>query len=113
MCIRDRSDPEAPANEGLMIGTLQIEDDCVYVQPEGGGDRVFVVFGSAKTSWDPDTKSVLSKDGRGTFRPYVNGDRVEIGGGGLAQSSLQNFDWVVEPDSTCDTTRLWIASTIS
>ena len=32
------SDPEAPANEGLMIGTLQIEDDCVYVQPEGGGD---------------------------------------------------------------------------
>ena len=96
-----------------MIGTLEIEEQCVYVQPEGEQDRLLVLFSSANTSWDPDTEAILGTAGNGIFSRFLSGDTVELGGGFGQQNSLESFTWVLEPDQSCDTTRLWIASTIS
>ena len=102
-----------PAPEALLVGKLQIDQDCVYIQPTGDEERLLVLFSSAQTSWDPESNAILGGDGTGDFFAYVNGDKIEISGGFLAADRLNGTTWVLPPDPSCDTSRLWGGYTIS
>lgn len=104
-------EPGAPVPEALLTGTLEIEDRCVYIQPEDEQrQRYFVLFSSTSTFWDADTNAVLS--GGDTLSAFVDGDRVDIGGA-TSSGSLDDVDWVLPPDPSCDTSVRWAGTTMS
>ena len=79
--------------DALLEGVLLIEWPCVYViddymdrPPEP--DIVFIKLPRGPTRYDPDTGSIWVQD----EGPMVNGDRVELGGGG----------WDLDSDSSDD-----------
>lgn len=46
----------------LLEGTLQLENNCLYVTPNHGGERFLPVFPS-DTTWDADRSVVVTSDG--------------------------------------------------
>ncbi len=73
--------PQTVAMDALLVGTLVIDEDCVYIDatevaPEY--ERVLPLFPSDIVHWDGGTLVILDE-------PYDDGDLVFIGGGFVAE----------------------------
>jgi hypothetical protein len=65
-----------PGAQALLVGTLVLEDGCLYVEA-ARGERWIPVFGFPGTRWDAAGLTVEMADGSS----YRVGDAVRLGGG--------------------------------
>ncbi len=82
-------------------GVLSRVGGCLVVDSDGGV-RVHPVFPAGKARWDPAT-GTLSFAGR-AYRP---GDRITLGGGGVASPSAYGREAGVEI-APCEISDLWV-----
>jgi hypothetical protein len=82
-------------------GVLSRVGGCLVVDSDGGV-RVHPVFPAGKARWNPAT-GTLSFEGR-EYRP---GDRITLGGGGVASSSAYRREAGVEI-APCEISDLWV-----
>jgi hypothetical protein len=82
-------------------GVLSRVGGCLVVDPDGGLP-LHPVFPTGKARWDPAT-GTLSLAGR-LYRP---GDRITLGGGGVASPSAYRSEAGVEI-APCDVSDLWV-----
>lgn len=89
-----------------LTGTLTREGDCLYVDYDDGliHIRPLVTFSARGTSWDEEEQSV-----RTSGASLRVGDEVALGGGLREGSGAADMEWAVPPDSSCDTTAIWIS----
>jgi hypothetical protein len=92
--------------DGDLTGTLVREGDCLYVDYDDGliHIRPLVTFSARGTSWDEEEQSV-----RTSGALLRVGDEVALGGGLREGSGAADMEWAVPPDSSCDTTAIWIS----
>ncbi len=94
---------EPNADDAALAGRIEFEHGrCLYVLSEDG-ERTLVALPAVATSWDAENATL-----RLNGVPIRDGDSVVFGGSGLAQP-LAALNWKREPDSACDTTRVWVA----
>lgn len=95
---------EPNADDAALAGRIEFEHGrCLYVLSEDG-ERTLVALPAVATSWDAENVTL-----RLNGVPIRDDDSVVFGGSGLAQP-LTALNWQREPDSACDTTRVWVAS---
>jgi len=82
-------------------GVLARVRGCLVVDPDGGA-RLHPVFPAGKARWNPDT-GTLSFAGR----LYRLGDRITLGGGGVASPSAYRREAGVEI-APCGVSDLWV-----
>jgi len=82
-------------------GVLARVRGCLVVDPDGGA-RLHPVFPAGKARWDPAT-GALSFAGR----LYRLGDRITLGGGGVASRSAYSREAGVEI-APCEVSDLWV-----
>jgi hypothetical protein len=82
-------------------GVLSQVRGCLVVESDGGV-RVHPVFPAGKARWNPAT-GTLSFAGR-LYRP---GDRITLGGGGIASPSAYRREAGVEI-APCEVSGLWV-----
>jgi hypothetical protein len=95
--------PEGPIGGAAarMDGTLTRVGGCLVVESDGGV-RLHPVFPAGTARWDPDA-GTLGFEGR-TYRP---GDRITLGGGGVASPSAYGREAGVEI-APCEVGELWV-----
>ena len=71
---------EEAGDAALLQGTLQLEDECLVVVPDGGGDPVIPVF--PEQAVDETGEGMVFTDAGGTELLLAEGAQVAFGGGG-------------------------------
>ena len=98
-------------------GPIQITDRCVFLQSEEvAGRETTLVWRSGQTGWDPANRQVVFESATGELIRLSDGDRIEIGGAGIADpddpdQGAPQPAWLVRPDPTCPR-ELWAVHSI-
>lgn len=100
-------------NEALIIGTLRVTDDCVFVEERG--DDVLLVWPADRTTWNDEEKSIEFLQSSGESIHLAHGDQVRISGGGSsvdeggleADDWLASIQWTSEPPGPCVKDTRW------
>ena len=86
-------DPEGPSTLELLEGTLRIDGDCAYVDPDWGGSPILVVFPAAQTFLSSDGDSIW-----GLGEVVSAGHEVALGGYGR-EPSTDDAEWEWSPST--------------
>jgi len=93
----------------LLRGTLEMEGRCLYIAGEGG-ERWLAAFPSPGTTWNPEDRSV--RVGDKVLRVGATG---RFGGGESKESKRgpSAFPWVQAPNAACDSSKIWVVTTLT
>ncbi|QSB54131.1 hypothetical protein I6J48_00170 [Acinetobacter calcoaceticus] len=81
-------------NASYSEAQINIEGSCVYLMHES--ERVLPIFATKNAHWDSN-KYLLIVDSK----EYKNGDTIAYGSGEAYPINLNDYNWIVKPDSTC------------
>jgi hypothetical protein len=109
---------ERNGDDADLNGILVRVGDCLYV--EEGGTRFLLAFPSHETSWREKDQGVRLGGWALRFGGWAGvhfggetlrvGEWVDLGGSGRSRADPPwQVAWVVPPDSSCDTTNVWVA----
>jgi hypothetical protein len=101
--VLPRLPDSAEGNSAALEGRLVSEGPCLYVDSKGG--RFLIAALSPSLTWNPETRRLAS----GTA-DFAVGDEIMAGG---SQSGLSALPWTVAPHPSCDSSRIWIATSVS
>ena len=82
-------------NASYSEAQIKIEGSCIYLMH--ASDRVFPVFATKDAHWDSN-KHLLIVDSK----QYKGGDTIAYGSGEAYPLNLNDYNWIVKPDTTCD-----------
>jgi len=82
-------------NASYSEAQIKIESSCVYLMREN--DRVLPVFATKDALWDSN-KHLLIIDSK----QFREGDTIAYGSGEAYPLNLNDYNWIVKPDTTCD-----------
>jgi hypothetical protein len=88
-------------------GPLDFTDDCVFL---GGPDGTLLIWPYDRTTWVPETRTIVFEDIDGGTVELHDGDMVDVGGGGAPVTGphVEEFRWITEPAPACPTDDVWI-----
>jgi hypothetical protein len=103
----------ASGAEALIQGTLQMTDDCVFLNEQG--KDVLLVWPADRTTWAPETGTISFERTDEQTVPLADGDEVTLAGGGSsvdeggmeAEDWVASLEWVSEPPPACVTDTRW------
>lgn len=82
-------------NASYSEAQIKIEGSCVYLIH--ASDRVLPVFATKDAYWDGN-KHLLIVDSK----QYKDGDTIAYGSGEAYSINLNDYNWIVKPDTTCN-----------
>ncbi|AMO40748.1 hypothetical protein BFR69_06125 [Acinetobacter pittii] len=82
-------------NESYSEAQIKIEGSCVYLM--NTNDRVIPIFATKDAHWNSN-KYLLIVDSK----EYKDGDTIAYGSGEAYPVNLNNYKWIIKPDTTCD-----------
>ncbi|CAI3115166.1 hypothetical protein MWMV18_MWMV18_02972 [Acinetobacter calcoaceticus] len=82
-------------NASYSEAQIKIEGSCVYLMH--ASDRVLPIFATKDAHWDSN-KHLLIVDSK----EYKDGDTIAYGSGEAYSINLNDYNWIVKPDTTCN-----------
>jgi len=82
-------------NASYSEAQIKIEGSCVYLMHES--ERILPVYATKDAYWDSN-KHLLIVDSK----EYKDGDTIAYGSGEAHSLNLNEYNWIVKPDTTCD-----------
>lgn len=82
-------------NASYSEAQIKIEGSCVYLIH--ASDRVFPIFATKDAHWDSN-RHLLIVDSK----EYKDGDTIAYGSGEAYSINLNDYNWIVKPDTTYD-----------
>ncbi|MBE2163603.1 hypothetical protein IIQ44_13815 [Acinetobacter oleivorans] len=82
-------------NASYSEAQIKIEGSCIYLMH--ASDRVLPVFATKDAHWDSN-KHLLIVDSK----QYKDGDTIAYGSGEAYPLNLNDYNWIVKPDTTCN-----------
>ncbi|KRI80186.1 hypothetical protein [Acinetobacter pittii] len=82
-------------NASYIEAQIKIEGSCVYLM--NTNDRVIPIFATKDAHWDSN-KYLLIIDSK----EYKDGETIAYGSEEAYPINLNNYKWIIKPDTTCD-----------
>jgi len=82
-------------NASYSEAQIKIEGSCIYLMH--ANERILPIFATKDAHWDSN-KHLLIVDSK----EYKDGDTIAYGSGQAYPINLNDYNWLVKPDSTCD-----------
>ncbi|ARD28997.1 hypothetical protein OTEC02_09580 [Acinetobacter lactucae] len=82
-------------NASYSEAQIKVEGYCVYLM--NANDRVLPIFATKDAHWDSN-KHFLIVDSK----EYKDGDTIAYGSGEAYPINLNDYKWIIKPDTTCD-----------
>ncbi|WP_336038861.1 hypothetical protein [Acinetobacter calcoaceticus] len=82
-------------NASYSEAQIKIEGSCIYLMQ--ANERILPIFATKDAYWDSN-KHLLIVDSK----QYKDGDTIAYGSGEAYSINLNDYNWIVKPDTTCD-----------
>jgi len=88
-------------NASYSEAKLKIEGSCVYLTQ--ASDRVLPIFATKDAHWNSNNHLLIVDS-----KEYKDGDTIAYGSGEAYPINLNDYNWIVKPNNTCDLSKVII-----